>query len=152
MLHLTIVVPHLILRNGDKVFLSRRSQTQRFWPGRWHCVTGTIEDGETPQQAIMRETIEEIGIHLDIPPKLAVVVSLADSNNFIEPGSIFRSIEMFFLAELPNGQIPKNREPTKQDTIDWFSITNLPEPIIPVVKFGFSSFLRKESYGEFYNI
>lgn len=59
---------------------------------------------------------------------------------------------MFFLAELPNGQIPKNREPTKQDAIDWFSITNLPEPIIPVVKFGFGSFLRKESYGEFYNI
>lgn len=76
----------------------------------------------------MRETIEEIDIHLDIPPKLAVVVSLADSNNFIEP------------------------ESTKQDAIDWFSITNLPEPIIPVVKFGFGSFLRKESYGEFYNI
>lgn len=54
-----------------------------------HCVTGTIEDGATPQQAIMRETIEEIDIHLDIPPKLAVVVSLADSNNFIEPGYIF---------------------------------------------------------------
>ena len=49
------VIPHLIIKKHNQLLLLKRAITQRIWGDYWHCVTGTIEFGESPQEAIVRE-------------------------------------------------------------------------------------------------
>ncbi len=139
------IIPHLILRSGEKILLSRRAPSQKFWPNYWHCVSGSLEKGETPQQALLRETEEEIGISLEKRPELVATVALAEPSLAI-PGSTFYCLALFFLADLPSDQIPINKEPLKQDGIDWF--LELPAPIIPVVRRGIEAFMSNQRYVE----
>jgi 8-oxo-dGTP pyrophosphatase MutT (NUDIX family) len=46
---------------GWRVLLLRRAQATRC-PGAWEAVHGRIEEGETPEQAALRETGEETGL------------------------------------------------------------------------------------------
>ena len=55
------VCPNLILMKNSKVLLLRRMDWAPFWPNYWHCVTGKMEQGETPKQTIIREAFEEVG-------------------------------------------------------------------------------------------
>jgi NAD+ diphosphatase len=47
--------------SGDKCLLGR---SPRFKPGTYSCLAGFIEPGETIENAVRRETLEEAGIHL----------------------------------------------------------------------------------------
>ncbi len=46
--------------DGDECLLGRSA---RFAPGMWSCLAGFVEPGETFEQAVRRETMEEAGIH-----------------------------------------------------------------------------------------
>ena len=59
-----MIIPHLILRKNDKILLTKHSATNKIWSGHWHCVTGGIEDDESPKDAIIREAKEEIGVEI----------------------------------------------------------------------------------------
>jgi 8-oxo-dGTP diphosphatase len=51
-----------LIRNRDGcVFIHRRSQQRRIWPGRWDIVGGHVEDGESLRAALAREISEETG-------------------------------------------------------------------------------------------
>lgn len=145
-----IVIPHLILQKDNKILLTRRAPTQKIWPRYWHCVTGSIEAGETPREAIIREAWEEIGIRLS-QLKLVTTVSLKEKDIF-NPQDIFESLELFFLAYLDESQSPINSEPLKQDSSGWFCFDKLPVPVIPGVKFGLECYFSNFNYGEFQNV
>ena len=47
------------VRGGDRLLLGR----QRTWPpGRWSVLAGFVEPGESPEQAVRREVLEESGV------------------------------------------------------------------------------------------
>lgn len=48
-----------VLRDGDRVLVIRRGPTARR-PGYWTPLSGTIEAGESQQQALVREVREEV--------------------------------------------------------------------------------------------
>ena len=148
-MHLEIV-PHLILLSSDKqnVLLIKRAQNHKLWAGHWHCVAGKIEDGESPRDAIVREAFEEIGLVIS-EPVLKCTVS-ARTIDYFDNCSIFESTQLFFMAELPHNQTPVNMEPQKHEDIGWFAITDLPQPMIPVVDFGLQAFQNNQYYAEFY--
>jgi 8-oxo-dGTP diphosphatase len=53
-----------ILFNTDKnVLLVQRSNKDSWMPGKWGFVGGGIEEGETPEDAVKRECMEEISIN-----------------------------------------------------------------------------------------
>lgn len=55
----------LINKRGE-VLIQRRSLQKPNWPGRWCCSAGgCVQHGETPLEAALRETQEELGITLD---------------------------------------------------------------------------------------
>ncbi len=141
------VVPHLILRSGNNILLTRRAKTQKLWANHWHCVTGSVEAGETPKQTIIRETYEEISITLS-NVRLVTVVSLT-AKDYFDPNKDYYALELFFLANLPDDQNPINAEPLKQDAMAWFLPTALPSPMIPSVKFGLENFLQNNNYAEY---
>jgi len=45
--------------DGDECLLGRSA---RFAPGMWSCLAGFVEPGETFEQAVRRETMEEVGV------------------------------------------------------------------------------------------
>jgi 8-oxo-dGTP diphosphatase len=145
-----LVIPHLILRKGDKILLTRRSTPNKIWAGHWHCVTGSIEVSETPKEAIIREAKEEVGVVLS-DVSLVTTISI-NAQDFFDPAKRFYSVEVFFLAHLPAGQTPVNVEPQKQDAMDWFDPSSLPSPIIPGVKFGLKSYFNNLNYAEFRSV
>jgi 8-oxo-dGTP diphosphatase len=151
-----MIIPHLILKRGDKILLTKRSATNKIWSGHWHCVTGGIEEGESPKEAIIREAKEEIGIDIDIKnARLGTTVFLVQKDYFNQSKK-FYALELFFVSNLDsyldNEQRPANLEPLKQDDMKWFSPDNLPKPMIPGVDFGIKSYFKNQNYVEFYNL
>ena len=47
---------------GGRILMLKRPDDSHSYPGRWSLCAGKIEKGETPQQAAVREILEETGI------------------------------------------------------------------------------------------
>jgi 8-oxo-dGTP diphosphatase len=63
---LRFVAVALIVR-GDEVLIGQRRADQPMGP-LWEFPGGKIEPGESPQQALVRELAEELGIHAEVGP------------------------------------------------------------------------------------
>lgn len=60
---------HAILIADDRYVLQLRDdKPQIAAPGMWSFFGGKVEKDETPQEAVVREVWEEIGLRLDAPP------------------------------------------------------------------------------------
>ena len=140
-----IVCPNLMIIREQKILLLRRADWAPLFPGHWHGPTGKIEGGETPKQTIIREAFEEVGLRVD--PQLATVVAVR-ARSFKNPALIWKDISLFFVISDFEGE-PINKEPRLHDAMAWFDVNHLPDPIIPVVKFGIEQYLRGKMYGEF---
>ena len=55
----------LFNRKGDLLLLLRDDIPTIGHPDHWNLVGGAIEEGEGPEEAVLRETEEEIGVRLD---------------------------------------------------------------------------------------
>jgi mutator protein MutT len=55
-----------IIRNPQNAFLITRRPAHAHLAGYWEFPGGTIEDGETDRQALVREISEELGVHIEI--------------------------------------------------------------------------------------
>jgi 8-oxo-dGTP pyrophosphatase MutT (NUDIX family) len=61
------IVVVLVTDGAGRTLLAKRSATKRHDPGMWTAaVTGTVDAGETPDAAAVRETAEELGLHVDV--------------------------------------------------------------------------------------
>lgn len=68
------IVGAVIVSRDDKIFLARSEPGSRHvYPGCWLPPGGGIEEGESPEQALKREILEETGI--DISPYEIKLVS-----------------------------------------------------------------------------
>jgi 8-oxo-dGTP diphosphatase len=58
-------VPELaaaVVMHNDHVLIVRRSRSEGFLPGRWGVPCGKVDEGESSQQAALRELYEETGL------------------------------------------------------------------------------------------
>ena len=63
----TVRVAAAVIRDGDRVFAAQRAG------GGWEFPGGTIEPGESPQQALIREIREELDLGIAVGGPLAVL-------------------------------------------------------------------------------
>ncbi len=56
-----LVVAAIIVNEQGKILLAQRPEGKRL-AGKWEFAGGKVEDGETPEQAIIRELHEELSI------------------------------------------------------------------------------------------
>lgn len=110
-----------IIIQEDKILLIKRADHLSFG-GFWSNSGGKIEQKETPEQAIVRELFEELGIETE------VVQFLCDYHDFQEEKLI--GIYKGYLLRILKDE-PKNQEPDKITGLGWFNLKQLPEPIAP---------------------
>ena len=94
--------------------------------------------GETLEQAVKREAKEELGVEIEI-------IKFLCCSNVIKYGKHYIDIE--FLAKIKKGA-PKIIEPNKIETIGWYPLDNLPEPIFEPLKLAIESYKTGKIFHE----
>jgi 8-oxo-dGTP diphosphatase len=51
----------IFMRNG-LIFIVRRASHKRWYPDRWDVIGGHVEKGESVEEALIRECVEEVGL------------------------------------------------------------------------------------------
>lgn len=139
------IFPQLILQQADKILLLKRSDSAKIFAGYWHLPTGKIEKGESPLEAMIRETKEEIGILVE--PQLILTV-YNKFPNFFAPHETWEDLCLFFKADASHHQ-PINVEPQKHSCMEWFELNNLPSPFISHIEFGIQQYAKNIAYAEY---
>jgi 8-oxo-dGTP pyrophosphatase MutT (NUDIX family) len=52
----------LFIRPDGKVLLGLRAPAKKTWPNHWDTIGGRVEDGESLEEALVREVQEEVGV------------------------------------------------------------------------------------------
>jgi 8-oxo-dGTP pyrophosphatase MutT (NUDIX family) len=102
----------------------RRSDKTESWPNHWALPGGKLDDNELPREAAVRETREEIGILID-PQDIREEVMIAHRT--------ITGVKMIYIGQSTRYEnSPEILEPELATDLAWFSITELPSPMIPV--------------------
>lgn len=131
----------LVVNDKNQVLLMRRTdKCQGGMDGLWSRPGGTVEFGETVEQAIKREIMEELNIDIELfGPKRYY-------NDIREEDGIKKHwVACGCFARITGGKL-KNMEPEKHDKIEWFDLHNLPENIVEYTKISIDEF--KEYLGD----
>lgn len=96
------------------LLLGQRSPTRSFYPSVWDIFGGHIEPDEQPEQTLIRELQEELGItptqwiHLE-----TLIGALPESNE---------EIQYYVYLVLAWSGIPVNQQPDEHTTVAWFTL------------------------------
>ena len=111
-----------IVKN-KKALLGKRSATRSFYPDVWDVFGGHQNQGESREDALRRELMEELGI---VPTGWKFLLSVDEQNPMENgPGQYH-----FYLVTAFDG-IPENLQPEEHAHICWFEFEqaiNLPFP------------------------
>jgi dATP pyrophosphohydrolase len=98
--HLVEVYPFRFHDDRLEYLLLRRSPMDTLYPGIWQIVTGSMEEGETPAQAAVREFREETGL---IPSRIWVLPQVSSFYDVRRAG--VESVPLF-CCQVEDGQVP----------------------------------------------
>lgn len=132
------VAVYIFIIKENKILLGRRFNTG-WQDGSYGLPSGHLEDGESLTDAVLRETKEETGIEAK-----AEDVKFA---HVMHRKSIY--IDFFFLAKQWSGE-PQILEKDKCDDLQWFNLDELPENIVPSVKFAIENYQKGIEFSEFF--
>jgi 8-oxo-dGTP diphosphatase len=115
--HIGVGCGAAILR-GERLLLVKRRKAPE--AGFWSLVGGKVDFLERAEDAIVRETREEVGTTIELGPLLCLVQMIGiDGQHWVSP--VYR-------AALASGE-PVNREPDKIAEIGWFALDAPPAPL-----------------------
>ena len=105
----------LFLRRGNEVLLAMKKRG--FGAGRWNGVGGKLEAGETVEQALIRETQEEIGV----TPKVYDKVADLHFDELFKGESTLMNVHVYVATEWED-------EPTESEEMkpQWFALDQIP--------------------------
>jgi 8-oxo-dGTP diphosphatase/2-hydroxy-dATP diphosphatase len=106
----------LFLRSGDQILLAMKKRG--FGAGKWNGVGGKLEQGETLEDALVRETVEEIGV---TPTSWTAVGEL----DFVQDAETEDPWHMFVYAYIADSW---DGEPSESEEMNpkWFHIEDIP--------------------------
>lgn len=87
------IIVHTLIKCNEGYLLTKRSKLESPYPEYWDIPGGLVDYGELPRQALIRETLEEVGLNI-IPTKIIH----EDSNYDKEKDMIF--IRLVYLCKL----------------------------------------------------
>lgn len=118
--------------NYDRVLFQHRIGQGQFASdgyNTWALPGGWLDFGETPEQAVVREVKEELGIDV------VVECQLGSQCNLSQDGA-FQIVTLFFGCEQTDHlQPPKIMEPEKVDALRWMQVDEAWDlPLMPATK------------------
>lgn len=139
----------LVLRKDQEILLQRRFNTG-FQDGRYTFPSGHVENGETPTTAVCREVKEEAGV--EVLPEDVNFEQVLYRRGFNITGEGFDSsqterVDFFFSTDKWQGE-PTITEPDKCDDLSWFSLSELPSNLFPVVRTFLENYPNHKPYQE----
>jgi len=138
-----VVAVYVVFRDGDKVLLGKRANTGYF-DGSFSVPGGHVDGGETAIDAAIREAREELAAAVDREElRLAHVM-----HRFSETPTPHERIDLGFETFKVHPEI-KNNEPHKCAGLEWFSLQELPENIVPEVKIILEKIAAGEPYSDY---
>jgi 8-oxo-dGTP diphosphatase len=135
------VASYVILRQAEQIAFVLRA---RGWMrGYYGLISGKKEKEETPTQAEIREAEEEGGVVIQ-PENLSSVLVMSRH----EKDSGQEWIDFFFEASKWQGDI-HNAEPTAHKELALFARNDLPDNIVPSVRFALEAIEAGKIYAEY---
>lgn len=111
------VAVHALVRNNEnKVLVTKRAKCNDYMPLKWDIPGGTVEEGETVEEALIRELKEETKI--DIKP---IKLIYAYSNLSQLPTR--QTIQLVYTCEFRDGAVILNRE--EHEEYKWVEYSEL---------------------------
>ncbi|MBC2933576.1 NUDIX domain-containing protein [Nocardioides sp. zg-1228] len=95
-----------LVRDGS-VLLVHRHPSRRRYPNCWDLAGGHVEPGELPHEAVTRECLEELGVHVHEPRPIPLTVS--------DPAL---DVHAFLVTRWEGA--PVNAAPLEHDDLRWF--------------------------------
>lgn len=111
-----IAVSAFIVRDGKLLILKRRDD-EKFLPGVWEVPGGGVDEGETIENAVVRETKEEAGMEV-IPQKLFGFFEYVD-------GFGQKTVNLNFSCQLSNQSQEPNVSFGEMEKAEWATIDDL---------------------------
>jgi 8-oxo-dGTP diphosphatase len=106
-----------IIVGSDRILLGKRSPGRAFYPNVWDVFGGHIEPGEQPEQTLVREIEEELGI---LPTLWTELETITESVPEHDGDPSYDLIVHFYCVTAWSGT-PENMQPHEHTTIQWFS-------------------------------
>ncbi len=119
----------LFIGPDGKVLLGLRAPTKKVWPGHWDTTGGRFEDGESLEEALVREAREEVGV---IPVEFRLIATFWERR----PDIYRDALHHVYVVTHWHGGEPAN-VCDEHTEIRWFSIdemrllTNIVDPDYP---------------------
>lgn len=133
--YIGVGVGALIVDRDGRLFLARRGPEAKNERGLWEFPGGSVEFGETLEQALQREMREEYGIEITIGELLDVV-------NHILPKEGQHWVSPTFLCTIAEGE-PVIRELQKCSEIGWFGPRSMPAGLTSITRKNLNHYLKK---------
>lgn len=137
--HKIIPAVYAIVEKGDCVLFMVRQNTG-YRDGQCSLPSGHVEEGESPIEAVIRETFEEVGIKVT-------------RNDVYHSFTLYRLIDgedervdLFFTIK--SEVEPVNTEPNKCEKLVWADKNNLPDNVFDYLKYVFKQIKDRKVYGE----
>lgn len=90
-----------LIMDGGKILLGKHIPERKgFWQGKWICPGGRLELGETIQEGVLREVMEETGLEVEL-----VEFLLAFDRIFEEGGVKNHVVYIDYLAKVKGGSL-----------------------------------------------
>ncbi len=121
-----VAASYLALRRDNQVLLHLRAGTG-YLDGHWALLAGHVDPGESALDAAVREAREEGGVVVD-PSDIEPLTTL----HRFEPGgpALEQRVDFFFTTWHWTGE-PTVREPHRAEAMRWFTLDDLPDPVVP---------------------
>ncbi len=103
-----------------RILLQRRSDN-----GQWALPGGTMEVGETAEQAVIREVKEETGYDIKVLRLIGIYSEPEHTTMTYPDGNTVAYVSLLFEGKVISGMPMRSDEST---AVDWFDPTVLPQP------------------------
>jgi 8-oxo-dGTP diphosphatase len=125
-------VSAVVLNETGEVLLARRADN-----GQWDTISGIVDPGEQPADAVVREVYEEAGVHITVDQVAGVAL-----HPFTYPnGDECHYYNVWFLCTAVGGEARVNDDESIE--VRWFSADALPE-LAPFPRLRITKALRRD--------
>ncbi|WP_153040169.1 NUDIX domain-containing protein [Actinoplanes sp. TFC3] len=113
-------VSAVVLNDRGELLLGQRSDNHR-----WSLIAGMMDPGEQPAEAVVREVLEETGVHVKVERLAGVALHPVVYGN----GDRCDMVNTWYRCRAVSGQARVND--TESLAVDWFALDALPADLTP---------------------